>query len=143
MAKLKVNTEFSLLGIARSRKLALIVKILWLQHGRIMDELAQARAELARLQSTERMLFKDPLAVCVAVETQSRKISELANAQPSQIKRLPVELLTRTFSFLLARGREDPYIFFHCLPMRRNDLAGVSRLWRDLILDTPSFWRDD
>ncbi|KAI6004496.1 hypothetical protein F5J12DRAFT_147172 [Pisolithus orientalis] len=107
-----------------------------------MDELAQARAELARLQSTERMLFKDPLAVRVAVETQSRKISELANTQPSQIKRLPVELLTRTFSFLLARGREDPYIFFHCLPLWRNDLAGVSRLWRDLILDTPSFWSD-
>ncbi|KAI6141256.1 hypothetical protein BKA82DRAFT_4018861 [Pisolithus tinctorius] len=121
---------------------ALIVQILWLQHERIMDKLAQARAELARLQSTERMLFKDLLAVRVAVETQSRNISELVNAQPSQINRLPVELLLKTFSFLLARGDEDPYIFFHCLPMWRNDLAGVSRLWKDLVLDTPSFWCD-
>lgn len=47
-----------------------------------MDELAHAHAELVQLQSTERMFVEQLPAIRVAVETQSREMSELVNARP-------------------------------------------------------------
>ncbi|KAI6040744.1 hypothetical protein EDC04DRAFT_1413848 [Pisolithus marmoratus] len=103
-----------------------------------MDELAHARAELVQLQSTERMLVEQFLAVRIAIETQKSKINKLVEERCSLINRLPIELLTRILSFLLTSDNADlsPYI----LPTLRRSLASVSRLWRDLILNTPTFW---
>ncbi|KAI6027119.1 hypothetical protein EDC04DRAFT_2605986 [Pisolithus marmoratus] len=114
------------------------IDITRLQHGHIMDELAHARAELVQLQSTERMLVEQFLAVRIAIETQKSKINKLVEERCSLINRLPIELLTRILSFLLTSDNADlsPYI----LPTLRRSLASVSRLWRDLILNTPTFW---
>lgn len=108
----------------------------------MMDELAQARTELAQLQSTERALVQQLLAVRVAVETQKCKISELAKAQPSLVDRLPIELVTRIFSFVLMCNNEDPRLFLKLLRKRRKILARVSPFWRELVCNTPSFWSD-
>ncbi|KAI6027121.1 hypothetical protein EDC04DRAFT_2718780 [Pisolithus marmoratus] len=105
-----------------------------------MDELARARAELTRLQCTERTLIEQLLAVRVAMETQKSKINKLVEERPSPINRLPTELLARILSFLLMRGSEVSAKFSEDLPTLRKDLASVSRLWSDLILNTPSFW---
>ncbi|KAI5988253.1 hypothetical protein EDC04DRAFT_2819341 [Pisolithus marmoratus] len=89
-----------------------------------MDELNRARAELARLQCTERTLIEQLLAVRVAMETQKNKINKLVEERPSPINRLPTELLARILSFVLMRSSK------------------TSRLWSDLILNTPYFWSE-
>ncbi|KAI6040743.1 hypothetical protein EDC04DRAFT_2673936 [Pisolithus marmoratus] len=103
-----------------------------------MDELAHARAKLARLQSTERTLVEQLVAIRAAIATQRYEINRLVEERRSLINYLPTELLMRIVSFLLTRSGEAPSQF----PMQRKNLAGVSRLWRDLILNTPSFWSD-
>ncbi|KAI5988256.1 hypothetical protein EDC04DRAFT_1446332 [Pisolithus marmoratus] len=105
-----------------------------------MDELAHARTELVQLQSTERMLVEQFLAVRIAIETQKSKINKLVEERCSLINRLPIELLTRILSFLLTSYNADlsPYT----LPTLRKNLASVLRLWRDLILNTPTFWSE-
>ncbi|KAI6040755.1 hypothetical protein EDC04DRAFT_2673979, partial [Pisolithus marmoratus] len=107
-----------------------------------MDELARARAELTRLQCTERTLIEQLLAIRVAMETQKNKINKLVEERPSPINRLPTELLARILSFLLMRGSEASAKFSEDSPTLRKNLASVSRLWSDLILNTPSFWSE-
>lgn len=46
--------------------------------------------------------IKQLLTVRVAIETQKSKISGLVEERPAPINCLPIELLTRIFSFLLA-----------------------------------------
>ncbi|KAI6100360.1 hypothetical protein F5141DRAFT_1218909 [Pisolithus sp. B1] len=105
-----------------------------------MAELAHARAELAQLQSTEKTLVEQLLAVRVAIETQKSKISKLVEDRPSLINRLPIELLTKILGFLLVSSGGDRYRFFRSLPKLRKNLAGVSRFWRDVTRNTPVFW---
>ncbi|KAI5988257.1 hypothetical protein EDC04DRAFT_2819371, partial [Pisolithus marmoratus] len=107
-------------------------------HGRTVDELAHARAKLARLQSTERTLIEQLVAIRAAIATQRYEINKLVEERRSLINYLPTELLVRILSFLLIRSGEVPSQF----PTQRKNLAGVSRLWRDIILNTPSFWSD-
>ncbi|KAI6100356.1 hypothetical protein F5141DRAFT_1218900 [Pisolithus sp. B1] len=107
-----------------------------------MAELVHVRAELAQLQSTERTLVEQLLAVRVAIETQKSKISKLVKDRPSPINRLPIELLTRILHFVFVSNDGVPYGFSRSLPTLRKDLAGVSRFWRDLIRDTPIFWNN-
>ncbi|KAI6101648.1 hypothetical protein EDD16DRAFT_376980 [Pisolithus croceorrhizus] len=107
-----------------------------------MAELAHVRAELAQLQSTERTLVEQLLAVRVAIETQKSKISKLVSDRPSSINRLPIELLTRILNFVIVSDHGVRYRFSRSSPTQREDLAGVSQFWRDLIRDTPIFWNN-
>ncbi|KAI6144353.1 hypothetical protein BKA82DRAFT_29365 [Pisolithus tinctorius] len=95
-----------------------------------MDELAVARAELARLEDTERNLVKQLSDVRVAAAAERKRINELIQERPPIIQRLPIELLSSILHLAL-RGPN---------PSRKKILACVSRHWRDLILEQPSFW---
>lgn len=95
-----------------------------------MDELAVARAELARLEDSERNLVKQLSDVRVAAAAERKRINELIQEKPPIIQRLPIELLSSILHLAL-RGPN---------PSRKKILACVSRHWRDLILEQPSFW---
>lgn len=95
-----------------------------------MDELAVARAELARLEDSERNLVKQLSDVRVAAAAERKRINELIQERPPIIQRLPIELLSSILHLAL-RGPD---------PSRKKILACVSRHWRDLILEQPSFW---
>lgn len=87
-----------------------------------MNELSDARAELARLQHRELELLQEFFDVRKAVATQKTVIDELIKAScVPYIDRLPNELLVQIF--LLTNERE-------CL-------ASVSRRWRAVIVYTP------
>ena len=97
----------------------------------MMDVLVQARAKLARLESKAQELVEQLLGVRVAVFAQRTKISELIRHK-SPIQRLPTELLL----YILILD-----VCAHPDHERKQELAGVSRRWRDIILDSPIFWR--
>ncbi|KAI6040735.1 hypothetical protein EDC04DRAFT_3140090 [Pisolithus marmoratus] len=108
-----------------------------------MDELDEARAELGRLEGTERTLFKQLVDIRAAILTQKRKIEELIERRPPAINRLPVELLLRImFQSLPHYDGHRLSTEFRGLANRRTNLSTVSRLWRDVILNTPKMWRD-
>ncbi|KAI6116398.1 hypothetical protein F5141DRAFT_1213002 [Pisolithus sp. B1] len=93
-----------------------------------MKDLFDARAELSRLQSRESGLLQELLNIRKAVEAQKAVIEELVRARAIPcIDRLPDELLAQIF--LLNR-------------FERESLASVSRRWRAVIMDTPSFWSE-
>lgn len=90
-----------------------------------MNELSDARAELARLQHRELELLQEFFDVRKAVAAQKTVIDELIKAScVPYIDRLPNELLVQIF--LLTNERE-------CL-------ASVSRRWRAVIVYTPRIW---
>ena len=95
-----------------------------------MNDLVQARAELARLEAKAQALVKELLGIRTAVFAQRIKISELTRRR-SPIQILPTELLSYILNLEI---RAHP---FH---ERKQELAGVSRRWRDIILDDPAFW---
>ena len=102
----------------------------------IMDELARARAGLFLLEDKSRQLFKELLGVRAAVVTQRAKIDELIRTRPTAIiNHLPTEIL---LSILDLHTNNLHY----CYPPkpRKQQLAGVCRRWRDVILGTPLFW---
>ncbi|KAI6013520.1 hypothetical protein EDC04DRAFT_697198 [Pisolithus marmoratus] len=107
-----------------------------------MTELDEARAELGRLQGVEKTLFKQLLEIRAAIKTQESKIDELVKKGPPAIDRLPVELLARII-FQSLPNYDD-----HCVSVefrlvnRRSNLSTVSRLWRNVMLNTPMIWRD-
>ncbi|KIK26289.1 hypothetical protein PISMIDRAFT_8974 [Pisolithus microcarpus 441] len=107
-----------------------------------MDELDEARAELARLEGTERTIFKQLVEIRVAIKKQKSTIEELIKKRPPVINRLPVELLSWIFRFLLVHN--DSFTSTEPLgpAKHRKGLSMVSRLWRNVILDTPEFWSD-
>ncbi|KAL4072645.1 hypothetical protein V8B97DRAFT_334882 [Scleroderma yunnanense] len=84
-----------------------------------MDELALARAELARLEAKAENLLQQLLETKDAAATQRTKINELVRRKSALIDQLPAELL---------------------LGRRKEKLARVSRRWRDIILGCPSLW---
>ena len=96
-----------------------------------MDNLTQARVELARLEAKAQELVKQLLDVRAAVSAQRSKISQLLRQASPPIHRLPTELLLPIFEFDISAHPDCE---------RKQDLAGVSRRWRDVILNSPIFW---
>ena len=96
-----------------------------------MDDLAAARAELAHLEERARKLAKELLAVRVAVSVQRAKLDELIRTRTPAIHRLPAELLLPILSIEIHHYRDS---------RRKQELAGVSCRWRDIILHSPSLW---
>lgn len=106
-----------------------------------MDELEWARAKLSRLEIIERAHLEHLLAVRNAAKVQRIRIEEIVKRRYPAIYRLPIEILARIFRFALIR-EEGKSKQFDVIRERRRNLAGVSRLWRDVILDTPDLWSD-
>ncbi|KAI6026624.1 hypothetical protein BKA83DRAFT_4245717 [Pisolithus microcarpus] len=106
-----------------------------------MDELDEARAELARLEGTERTIFKQLVEIRAAIKKQKSRIEEFVKKRPV-INRLPVELLSWIFRFLLVYNDSFTSRELLGLANRRKELSMVSRLWRNVILDTPELWSD-
>ncbi|KAI6116399.1 hypothetical protein F5141DRAFT_1062459 [Pisolithus sp. B1] len=103
-----------------------------------MKDLFDARAELTRLQSRELELFRELSDIRKAVEAQKTVIEELVKARTvSCIDRLPNELLVQICLLTV-------YALYstHLSEAERARLASVSRRWRAVILDTPSFWSE-
>ena len=90
-----------------------------------MEELTQARAELARLEKQEQQLVKELLHVRTAVRAQRTKLEELARQLPAPINRLPDEILLQIIELSMPSSVR---------------LASVSRCWRDMILHFPRLW---
>ncbi|KAI6001802.1 hypothetical protein EDD15DRAFT_1554625 [Pisolithus albus] len=95
-----------------------------------MDELAMVRAELARLEEHERKLVKQLSDIRAAASAQKKRLDELIREREPPIQRLPLEILS-TILQIAVRGTKRS---------RKETLALVSRSWRDIILDQPSFW---
>lgn len=97
-----------------------------------MDELQRARAELSLLEDKARWLLKELLGVRAAASAQRAKIDGLVRTRTPAIYRLPTEIL---FSIL------DLDLNDHCYSLeRKEELSGVCRRWRDVILESPGFW---
>ena len=101
-------------------------------HRNIMDEFSRARVELSVLEDKARRLFKELLDVRAAIVTQRAKIDELVRTRPAAINRLPTEILV----FILDLNNDACRYF----PKQKQELAGVCRRWRDVVLSSPSFW---
>lgn len=107
-----------------------------------MDEIAQARAELARLESAVRSRLDEMLAARKAVEVQRAQIKEFNSQRPSTIHRLSDELLVQIFGFAMVCRENSMFTDHVRLDQWRRNLASVSRHWREVILITPILWRD-
>ena len=97
-----------------------------------MDELCQARSELNRLEKEERATLERLLRIRMEIKTYRTRIDTLVREGPSPIGRLPPELLSCILKYSITDDSS--------LPQSMQSLAGVSRMWRDAILNTPSFW---
>ncbi|KAI5994843.1 hypothetical protein EDD15DRAFT_2431457 [Pisolithus albus] len=104
-----------------------------------MDELDEARAELARLEGAESTIFKQLVEIRAAIKKQKSRIEEFIKKRPL-INRLPVELLSWIFRFVLVHDDSFTSTELLGLAKLREGLSTVSRLWRNVILDTPEFW---
>ncbi|KAI5994842.1 hypothetical protein EDD15DRAFT_2366361 [Pisolithus albus] len=107
-----------------------------------MDELDEARAELARLEGAERMVCKQLVEIRAAITKQKCRIEEFIKKRPPVIDCLPVELLSCIFRSLLVYNDSFTLTELLGLANRRRGLSMVSRLWRNVILDTPEVWSD-
>ncbi|KAL4066914.1 hypothetical protein V8B97DRAFT_349535 [Scleroderma yunnanense] len=105
-----------------------------------MDELVEARAELARLEQEEQQLLKHLLDVRTAVGAQRTKIDALVRERGRTIAYLPTELLVWILSLCIDPDDislsvlDDVYV-------QRRQLASVSRRWKDVILRGPILWK--
>ncbi|KAI6130646.1 hypothetical protein EDD16DRAFT_1019729 [Pisolithus croceorrhizus] len=104
-------------------------------HLHAVKDLANAQAELARLQRRESELVQELVDMRKAVAAQKVVVDELvvviddlAKASATQhIERLPNELLAEAFLYI-----KDEW----------HNLVSVSRRWRAVIIDTPGFWSE-
>jgi len=96
-----------------------------------MDELSRARAKLTLLEGQARRLLQELLHVRAAVATQRAKVDELIQTRPTAFNLLPTEIL---LSIL------DLDVHAHHHPKRKYQLVGVCRRWKNIILNSPSFW---
>ena len=104
-----------------------------------MDELTEVRVELARLEKQEQELIGQLYNVRTAVRAQKTKSDELIRRMHAPIDRLPNELLLRIFELAIhASVLAFPLCDVH--RHRKRQLAGVSRHWRDLVLQSPTLW---
>jgi len=95
-----------------------------------VDELHRERAKLDQLERQERHLVEKLFEIRKAIEAQKLKIDNLRG--PSAITRLPTELLLHIFT-LCIRHPKFPEKSLH-------RIVGVSRSWRDIVWNNPSFW---
>ena len=100
-----------------------------------VDALVAARAELARLQQEELRLLKQLFGVHNAANAQRIKIDALVRERNRTISCLPMELLVKIFVFCICPDSLEEGIY-----RRMQQLAGVSRHWRDVVLHSPTFW---
>ncbi|KAI6046681.1 hypothetical protein EDC04DRAFT_1245497 [Pisolithus marmoratus] len=101
------------------------------------DELRQARAALAALETREKELLDELCIVRDAARRQRSRVKELVARLPiGPINRLPSELLLQAFKFYLEAVCPTCDDFHH----GKRILASVSRRWRDMILHSPSLW---
>ena len=96
-----------------------------------MNELREARAELARLEERAKDLLNQLFDVRFAISRQRTKINECINQRPPAISRLPNEMLSSILSFDICTQADLK---------RKQQLAGVSHFWRDVILHNPMLW---
>ena len=96
-----------------------------------MDELKEARAELVRLEERAKDLLNQLFDVRFAISRQRTKINERIKQGSPAISRLPSEILSSILSFDICAQADLK---------RKQQLAGVSRLWRDIILHNPMLW---
>ncbi|KAI6027196.1 hypothetical protein EDC04DRAFT_2718262 [Pisolithus marmoratus] len=108
----------------------------------IVNELNKARATLAALERREQELLDQLRQAHLATQAQRVKVEELVRQFPRPpISSLPNELLLRIFKLSLgAATLEDGMRSPDPLLSRKQGLAGVSRHWRDVILNSPSLW---
>ncbi|KIK10583.1 hypothetical protein PISMIDRAFT_20257 [Pisolithus microcarpus 441] len=111
------------------------------RHSSFLAHHGRARAELARLEGAERTIFKQLVEIRAAIKKQKSRIEESVKKR-SVINRLPVELLSWIFRFLLVYNDSFTSRELLGLANSRNGLSMVSRLWRNVILDTPELWSD-
>ncbi|KAL4079689.1 hypothetical protein J3A83DRAFT_1147702 [Scleroderma citrinum] len=97
-----------------------------------MDELIRARAELVLLEERPRELLQQLLDVRAAVVAQRSKIDEIIRSRPTVISRLPIELLLSIIHIDIHAS--------YAPQKRKQELASVSRRWRDVILHSPCLW---
>ncbi|KAI6108708.1 hypothetical protein EDD16DRAFT_64318 [Pisolithus croceorrhizus] len=95
-----------------------------------MDELAIVRAELARLEEDEQRFVRQLSDTRAAASALRKRIDELIRTRGPLIQRLPVEILSLIFHLALCGTN----------PSRKEILARVSRRWKNIILEQPSFW---
>ncbi|KAL4079637.1 hypothetical protein J3A83DRAFT_4185607 [Scleroderma citrinum] len=103
-----------------------------------MDELAEARVELDRLESKRQEVFSQLLDIHTATEAQRTKIDELIRKRSPPINRIPSELLVRILN-LASVGAASNQDYFGYRSQKRN-LISVCRRWKDVILGSPSMW---
>ncbi|KAI6154010.1 hypothetical protein BKA82DRAFT_4096454 [Pisolithus tinctorius] len=102
------------------------------------NELAAARAELARLQNRERELLEELCSVRAATRLQKDKIDNLFKHHrlPAPITRLPLTVLSDIIHHVIFNVRPESDAH-RCT---KRQLASVSRLWRDAIFSFPNLW---
>ena len=96
----------------------------------VMDELAQVRSELARLEKEERDLHERLSSVRVAIKAHKSRLEDLVRTKPAPIGSLPPEII-----FYVLELADFPFCGY-----RIRELARVSRAWKNIILSFPNFW---
>ncbi|KAI6042076.1 hypothetical protein EDC04DRAFT_1080980 [Pisolithus marmoratus] len=108
----------------------------------VMYELYRAREVLAALEKQEQDLLDQLRDVQSATQAQKAEVEEFIRQLPSApISRLPNELLIRIFKLSLGAA----LVADHARAPDRQlswmqGLAGVSRHWRDVVLNSPTLW---
>ena len=97
-----------------------------------MNDLYEAWSELDRLESEEKAILQRLLHVHMEIKAHRTRIDALLRERPPAINRLPAELLPWIFGFCITDFKSPEK------SMQR--LAGVSRIWKDVILKTSRFW---
>ncbi|KAL4068172.1 hypothetical protein J3A83DRAFT_3824684 [Scleroderma citrinum] len=100
-----------------------------------MDDLTKARAELTRLRDKEKELAKHLLDIRTEITAQEGKISTMIKLRPPAINTLPRKILLLIFDFVIRNDSDSVSLW-----KRKQKLAGVSRRWKDLILNSPILW---
>jgi len=97
-----------------------------------VDELHKAWAKLDQLERQERYLVERLSHIHKEIDAQKLEIDDLIKARPPAVNRLPTELLSQIFTLCIP----DPK--FPEKPL--HQIVGVSRRWRDIVWNNPSFW---
>ncbi|KAI6008504.1 hypothetical protein EDC04DRAFT_2907118 [Pisolithus marmoratus] len=104
----------------------------------MQEELNQLRTELDRLRKRECELLQELWVVRAAAEIQRQKIYDIVETQSVPvIDSLPVEVFCRILGFALCVTHDRAWDLHR---LQKQKFAGVSRLWRDVVLNTPSLW---
>ncbi|KAI6037794.1 hypothetical protein EDC04DRAFT_2897116 [Pisolithus marmoratus] len=103
----------------------------------VTQDLAAARAELARLQNRERELIDELRSVRAAAEVQMDRINVfIKRRSPAPISRLPLSVLSDIIYLTICNTHPESDAH-RCT---KRELASVSRAWRDAILSCPQLW---